>query len=545
MSDGFDTDASEGTYPGERPRAPRRRRRRHVGILAWLIIAICAVIAIGTGTLAWMAWSFQVESTRRAAIDLGLVPVTRDFAPGQPKPADVLFRIAGSSTLNDVMLPDLAAAWMRGQGWSGVSISRDGQVASVSGSKEGRTGRVLVVSGSASGGFEAMIERRVEGVASLRPIDPSEADRLSAYGDMTSAANERIIGLIPELVVVNRANAVDAIGGDTLGRMLSGEITDWSEVTRDGSGPIQVKLMAERSDGTAASELLGDREPPETVQRFRTAQEVIDAVSRSGGSIGIAMRTDSVGSVKPLIVGERNARMVEPDLLSIATEAYPFTRRARLYVGTSGADPSIRSFADFTLTPTGQTIVQRSGLVSQPLEAVQFAPPPDAPTGYINFARDARRMNFDLRFHLGSSELDSKGVADIDRFVRFIQSQQIEGRRIALLGFADNVGARATNLGLAQARIETVANVLRQRGMSIGLLRAYGDQMPVGANANEAGRIRNRRVEIWICPPPACPALDLAATVTAAPTAPPRGLPTGVRLGRPKAPAPGEEAPKG
>jgi phosphate transport system substrate-binding protein len=150
-------------------------------------------------------------------------------------------------------------------------------------------------------------------------------------------------------------------------------------------------------------------------------------------------------------------------------------------------------------------------------------------------------MNFDLRFQQGANELDSRAQEDIKRFAAYVAGGQIDKRRIALLGFADNVGARATNMGLAQSRAETVGIELEKLGVSPGIIRSYGDAMPVGANAEEQGRIRNRRVEVWLCAPPACPLVDLVSQASTGT----REIPAGVRLGPPRPAVAGEEPPKG
>lgn len=543
-SDGIGREAGDGGGTGYGARRPKLRLPR-LGILGWLIAIVAGAIAIGIAVLAWLAWDFQVESARKAAADAGEVPVMTDFAPGQPKPDDVLFRVAGSAALADQVIPDIAAAWMRGQGYGGVSIDRAGQVIEVEGSRGGQRARVLVVSGTATGAFRAMVERRVEAVVSMRPIAPAEADRLSAFGDMNNPASERVVGLVPELIVVHRSNPVDAITTDTLARVVAGEITDWADIVSQKSGPIEVRLEDPRQDGTAVSGLLGDREAPETAERLPSATAVFDEVAAGVARVGIAIRNSDAAGVKALGVGERNARIVMPDDFSVLTEAYPFTRRARLYVGSSNVDTNARSFADFVATQTGRTIARRSGFLAPAMEAVSYRPTNDAPQGYRNFAAGAQRMNFDLRFHLGSSEPDAKAARDIDEFVQFAKANNIDPRRIALLGFADNVGARATNVGLAQARAETVANTLRQKGLGTGLIRSFGEAMPVGANATEEGRIRNRRVEVWICAPPACPLIDLAAGPLQDTTPQARTLPAGVRLGPGPRLQPGDEPPKG
>jgi phosphate transport system substrate-binding protein len=537
--------------PRQRSREPRpdspsgaarkAQRRRNIGVLGWLMVLTSLVILAGGAVLGWMSWSFKSESQRRASSEQGLVPIDRDFGPNSPKPADVLFRIAGTSSLGDKLMPDLVANWMRARGYSGVSASEDGRIVTITGAKGGKDVRVLIAKGSAAGGFDALINGRVESVMSLRKILPEEADRLSALGDMTSADNEKVIGLSASLVLVNRSNPINNINGDTLGRILAGEVVNWSEVVPDGSGEIAVKIEDLGADlaTSPAGRLLGDRELPENVDKLTGENAVGDAVGRNSSAIGIASK--ETGGTKALSLNERNARSVGPNAFDISTESYPFAKRVHIYVGSSATDPMSRDFAAYAMTPAGQELVARTGFTPLKLAAAKVVVPVGAPREYQNFARDAERMNFDLRFEDGANELDSRAQEDLKRFAAFVATGQIDKRRIALLGFADNVGARATNMGLAQSRAETAGIELERLGVSPGIIRSYGDAMPVGANAEEQGRIRNRRVEVWLCAPPACPLVDLVSQASAGT----REIPTGIRLGPPRPTAAGEEAPKG
>jgi phosphate transport system substrate-binding protein len=517
------------------------KKRRGIGVLGWLMVMTSLVILAGGAVLGWMSWSFQTESQRRAGNEAGIVPISRDFAANSPMPSDVLFRIAGTSSLGDKLMPDLVSNWMRARGYGGVSAGEDGRVTTISGSKNGKDWRVLIVSGSATGGFEALVGGRVETVMSLRQILPEEADRLSALGDMTSADNEKVIGLAASLVLVNRANPISTMNGDTLGRILAGEVVDWADVVQDGEGKIAVKIEDLGADlaTSPAGRLLGDRELPENVDKLSGEDAVADAVGRDSAAIGIASK--ETGGTKALSLNERNARSVGPNAFDISTESYPFAKRVYVYVGSLASDPLSRDFAAYAMTPAGQEIVERSGFTPLRLAPAKIVVPVGAPRDYQNFARDAERMNFDIRFHDGANELDSRGQEDLKRFAAYVANGQIDKRRIALLGFADNVGARATNMGLAQSRAETVGIELERLGVSPGIIRSYGDAMPVGANAEEQGRIRNRRVEVWLCAPPACPLVDLVSQASTGT----REIPTGVRLGPPRPPVAGEEPPKG
>jgi phosphate transport system substrate-binding protein len=517
------------------------RKKRGIGVLGWLIVLTSFVILAGGAMLGWMSWSFQTESTLRAGNEAGIVPVSRDFGANSPKANDVLFRVAGTASLGAKLMPDLVSNWMRARGYGGVTANKDGRVTTITGTKAGKNWRVLIVNGSASGGFDAFINGRVEAVMSLRPILSEEADRLSAQGDMTSADNEKVIGLAASLVLVNRSNPITTINSDTLGRILSGEVTEWSEVVQGGDGKIEVKIENVGADlaTSPAGRLLGDRELPENVDMIDSDEGVSEAVGRNANAIGIA--SQEVAGTKALSLNERNARSVGANAFDVSTESYSFAKRVHLYIGSTATDPNARDFAAYAMTPAGQELVARSGYTPLKLASAKVVVPVGAPRDYQNFARDAERMNFDLRFHDGANELDSRAQEDIRRFAAYVAAAQIDKRRIALLGFADNVGARATNMGLAQSRAETVGIEMEKLGVSPGIIRSYGDAMPVGANAEEQGRIRNRRVEVWLCAPPACPLVDLVSQASTGT----REIPTGVRLGPPRPAVAGEEPPKG
>ncbi len=68
--------------------------------------------------------------------------------------------------------------------------------------------------------------------------------------------------------------------------------------------------------------------------------------------------------------------------------------------------------------------------------------------------------------------------------------------KVEIQGHTCDIGGRAYNLKLSQARAETVKNFLLQQGLAAERLEAkgYGMDQPVASNETEAGRARNRRV---------------------------------------------------
>ena len=81
---------------------------------------------------------------------------------------------------------------------------------------------------------------------------------------------------------------------------------------------------------------------------------------------------------------------------------------------------------------------------------------------------------------------------------------------VRLEGHTDNRGTAAANLELSKRRVMSVARFLVSSGISPSRLEpyGYGESRPVAGNATEAGRERNRRIEIeQVLPPDAAPPL--------------------------------------
>src|SRR5262249_40373514 len=107
-----------------------------------------------------------------------------------------------------------------------------------------------------------------------------------------------------------------------------------------------------------------------------------------------------------------------------------------------------------------------------------------------------KRLSLDFRFRTGSAELDSRAQRDIDRLIAFLGT--IGSPKISLLGFADSDGSPTQNLSLAMQRAQKVDGELAARGLRTSRVAALGQEMPISSNETEAGREKNRRVEVWL-----------------------------------------------
>jgi len=70
--------------------------------------------------------------------------------------------------------------------------------------------------------------------------------------------------------------------------------------------------------------------------------------------------------------------------------------------------------------------------------------------------------------------------------------------KVRVEGFTDSTGNKESNLKLSQERADAVANWLADHGVDRSRLTAkgYGADNPAASNKTEAGRKKNRRVEL-------------------------------------------------
>jgi outer membrane protein OmpA-like peptidoglycan-associated protein len=73
-----------------------------------------------------------------------------------------------------------------------------------------------------------------------------------------------------------------------------------------------------------------------------------------------------------------------------------------------------------------------------------------------------------------------------------------EGLKIAVFGHTDNSGSDAVNLPLSEQRAAAVKAYLQKKGLSANRIEAkgLGSAQPIADNSTEAGKSKNRRVEI-------------------------------------------------
>ena len=112
-------------------------------------------------------------------------------------------------------------------------------------------------------------------------------------------------------------------------------------------------------------------------------------------------------------------------------------------------------------------------------------------------AADGKVALYGVFFDTGSAVVKPESKAQLDEMARLMAASQ--ALKVFIVGHTDNVGDLSANLALSQRRAEAIATWLAQNGKVEAKRmhpRGIANVSPLAANDSEAGRARNRRVEL-------------------------------------------------
>ncbi|MEJ2422869.1 MAG: OmpA family protein [Candidatus Thiodiazotropha sp.] len=104
----------------------------------------------------------------------------------------------------------------------------------------------------------------------------------------------------------------------------------------------------------------------------------------------------------------------------------------------------------------------------------------------------------DVLFSFGKTDLLPGAMNTIDKLAKFLA--EYPNKTVLIEGHTDNIGSEEYNQKLSEQRALAVKNALIQVGVDASRIDTVGlgESSPITDNSTEAGRLKNRRVEIVI-----------------------------------------------
>ncbi len=414
-----------------------------------------------------------------------------------------VLRLQGSNTIGSVLAPALVRGMLQAQGVQDIQIL-PGTVANevqVQGhTAQGELIQVNIAAHGSSTGFTALKNGDADLAAASRPIKDSELVDLEALGDLKSAEAEQVIALDGMAVIVHPDNPLPQLTTEQLAKIFAGRITTWDALGL-GNGPIRLYARDDRSGTfeTFKSLVLDphDLTLATSTTRFESGEQLAAEVRRDRQAIGFSSLS-SVHGAKVLAIADGAASAMLPTPGLIASEDYPLARRLYFYLPPGQHNPWAQALIRFAQSEPGQAIVTASGFIAQTIQAMPVRANAEMPAAYRGLLEQAQRLSVNFRFAEGSATLDNKAQADLQRVVAYLKRTGKLDQKISLVGFGDakNDPARATLL--SKLRAMAVRRELARQGVTAREILGLGAELPVAANDQDEGRIRNRRVEVWV-----------------------------------------------
>ncbi|MFK3798904.1 substrate-binding domain-containing protein [Pseudomonas sp. NPDC088444] len=421
-------------------------------------------------------------------------------APTDGTPA---LRIQGSNTIGAQLGPALVMGLLSQQGAQGITQQpglRANEMHIVGRLPSGQSASVDVAAHGSSTGFAALKAGQADLAASSRPIKHNEISELMELGDLRSHDAEQVIAIDGVAVIVHPANPVRELSIDQLAKVFSGEIHDWEALGGIG-GAIHLYARDQQS-GTydTFNELVltkSGKKLASEAKRFESSEALSDDVSHDRRGIGF-IGLPYVRQARAVAVIDGQSKPMLPTLGLIATEDYPLSRRLYFYLPPDSKQPWAKALVRFAQSPQGQSIVAQNGFVAQTVQAVKVRATSEMPTEYQNLTREAERLSVNFRFAQGSATLDTKARLDVKRVVDYLKTHDKLNQKVTLVGFGDAKSDPARAQLLSKLRAMAVRRELLKSDVILRDVRGFGDEMPVAANDADEGRIKNRRVEVWV-----------------------------------------------
>ena len=196
--------------------------------------------------------------------------------------------------------------------------------------------------------------------ASNGSADIGLASRALKDEEKAGGLTETIVALDGIAVIVNADSKVADLTVEQIGKIFTGEITDWSEVGGD-AGTISC-IGREAGSGTrdGFESITGTKDKCQYRQELTSTGDVITAVSQNPDAIGYASLASIKDTVKAL-----NVDGVTPSEATVKDGSYKVQRPFVLVtVDGKALSPAAQAFFDYATSSDAASIIAKAGAVA-------------------------------------------------------------------------------------------------------------------------------------------------------------------------------------
>ncbi len=430
-------------------------------------------------------------------------------------------RIAGSADLIGGLWPALLQGFAEANGLEfDLSQNADGTEARLSDAQGKTLARFEMMPETTEKGLSRLLSGGADMVLATRAMSRQELAlaRSAGLGDLSQGRYGQVIALDAILPITPDDAAVPALSMTQIKGILTGRITDWSEV---GGPDARIKLHLPSPD-TGFGQAIGALVPKLTGEAtlHGVLSELHEAVERDPFALGFS-GISSAHSAQTLAIRGGCGVSLRATRQSVKAEDYPLTAPMFLYRPPRRLPKIGRELMAFLSSDSAQSVMSEAGYIDQLPEMTGLSDQGERLVNAILHASDdlaltdlqemvreldvRSRLTTSFRFEAGSSRLDAQSRSNVELLAQAIAGGKFDGKSLMFVGFSDGQGPAEANEALSEKRANAVMAAVisaAEGGGEQASLSAvgYGEAMPLACDSSEWGRFVNRRVEVWVKP---------------------------------------------
>ncbi len=334
---------------------------------------------------------------------------------------------------------------------------------------------------SSAKGISQLLDGDLELAAGTRRVTPSEEEQAEVLGwNFDEDGVRHIVGVDVTAVAVHPDNPVTAMTYDqVIGVFCTQTIDNWSFLGFEDR-PIKAMTLEPASGDRALFEdfFCGPRGIHAKVQQGSPA-EIVSALSEDPSIITYISLSQSAGRVVPL-QPDPASPPIQPSQQNIIRGAYPLYRDVYLFTRGPAAGYT-RSLLDWISSPAGQEVVDEQNFVPLFLRPERLDEP--------------RPLRETIHFDQNKAAPNQRSLARLQLLVEEIRERKIA--HVVLEGYTDTREDNA--YPLSEERANSVRELLIAELPELFFeIIPRGAKNPLAPNDTPYGRLRNRRVQIYL-----------------------------------------------
>ncbi|MDF1810913.1 MAG: phosphate ABC transporter substrate-binding/OmpA family protein [Verrucomicrobiales bacterium] len=315
-------------------------------------------------------------------------------------------------------------------------------------------------------------------------------------------------------IVVNPANPVDELTVSQVADIFAGKVSSWSKYENGTEEEISVLVPTARPglvDQFRETVMNPEKESLQTTAASQPGSDLFELLASQPSAITICRPGEVTDNMKTVRIKDSSDSIgLAPNAIRLKSLDYPLLRLVS--VRAEGKSNSyIDDFITFCQSTAGQAAVSKAGYIGNgPITDEKVAQAyrqrliddPQIPADYKMLVRKANRLHSpaNFRFVPGTTtfELTDYSEANLRQLITYLRAHQSQNPKVILVGFADSQGDYDANKIYSKKRADSIADKLKEEGITNLVTEGFGEEIPVADNSKETGRNANRRVEVWI-----------------------------------------------